>query len=229
MSQSQVVSFRASGHFLNWIEAQRLEGESVSQAAQRILKEVSESGGNHGLYTSSGRDVSTVSTNLSTASQSVSTSNTPSVMSTNIVDSVDRIVSERIDPVVERRGAIEELPTRLQVREGDIDLLKQELEDAKTSYKGLLESSTHVTNKLRLEVQELRSQVEQERADREQVEAEIAELKQNSAPATRNFPEAADLLNQLKLKRKKSAVSLAEVETLLEIMEKFCDGTPKGL
>jgi hypothetical protein len=41
MSQSQVVSFRASGHFLNWIEAQRLEGESVSQAAQRILKEVS--------------------------------------------------------------------------------------------------------------------------------------------------------------------------------------------
>ncbi|WP_445244626.1 hypothetical protein, partial [Microcoleus sp. OTE_8_concoct_300] len=41
MSQSQVVSFRASGYFLNWIEAQRLDGESVSQAAMRILKEVS--------------------------------------------------------------------------------------------------------------------------------------------------------------------------------------------
>jgi ADP-ribose pyrophosphatase YjhB (NUDIX family) len=41
MSQSQVVSFRASGDFLNWIEAQRLDGESVSQAAQRILKELS--------------------------------------------------------------------------------------------------------------------------------------------------------------------------------------------
>ncbi|MEG4472110.1 hypothetical protein QUB47_35800, partial [Microcoleus sp. AT9_B5] len=41
MNQSQVVSFRASGHFLNWIEAQKLDGESVSQAAQRILKEVS--------------------------------------------------------------------------------------------------------------------------------------------------------------------------------------------
>jgi septal ring factor EnvC (AmiA/AmiB activator) len=85
-----------------------------------------------------------------------------------------------------------------------------------------------VTNKLRLEFQELRSQLEQERADREQVEAELSELKQNSVTASRNLPEAADLLNQLKAKRKKSAVSLADVETLLEIMEKSCDDTPKG-
>ena len=87
MSQSQVVSFRASGHFLNWIEAQRLEGESVSQAAQRILKEV------FGL--------STVSTNLSTQSSD-------SVMSTNIVDIVDKAVSSSLDPVMERMAAIEE-------------------------------------------------------------------------------------------------------------------------
>jgi len=32
-------------------------------------------------------------------------------------------------------------------------------------------------------VQELRSQVETERADREEIEAELCELKQNSAPA----------------------------------------------
>jgi len=88
MSQSQVVSFRASGHFLNWIEAQRLEGESVSQAAQRILKEVS--------------GVSTMSTSLSTRSND-------SVVSTNnTVDIVDKAVSSKLDTVIERVSAIEE-------------------------------------------------------------------------------------------------------------------------
>ena len=45
MSKSQVISFRASGHFLNWIEVQRKEGESPSQAAMRILKTLSTAGG----------------------------------------------------------------------------------------------------------------------------------------------------------------------------------------
>jgi hypothetical protein len=98
MSQSQVVSFRASGHFLNWIEAQRLEGESVSQAAQRILKEVS--------------GTSTVSTRndhlMSTVSTSLSTRNNDSVVSTDVVDIVDKAVSSSLDPVMERMAAIEE-------------------------------------------------------------------------------------------------------------------------
>lgn len=115
MSQSQVVSFRASGHFLNWIESQKLEGESVSQAAQRILKEVSGVHDTHKLYASTHDSLSTppttlstLSTDLSTNVEEVSTSNIQSVMSTNIVDSVDRLVSERIDPVMERMAAIEE-------------------------------------------------------------------------------------------------------------------------
>ena len=103
MSQSQVVSFRASGHFLNWIEAQRLEGESVSQAAQRILKEMS------GTSTM----LSTVSTSndinaLSTLSTDLSTRSDNSAVSTNIVDSVDTAVANRLDPVMERMAAIEE-------------------------------------------------------------------------------------------------------------------------
>ncbi|MEG5043663.1 hypothetical protein [Microcoleus sp. B4-C1] len=102
MSQSQVVSFRASGHFLNWIEAQRLDGESVSQAAQRILKEVS------GTSTA----VSTVSTAssdiVSTPSTDLSTRNNDSVVSTDIVDIVDKAVSSSLDPVMERMAAIEE-------------------------------------------------------------------------------------------------------------------------
>ncbi|MEG4633316.1 hypothetical protein QUB56_27675 [Microcoleus sp. AR_TQ3_B6] len=102
MSQSQVVSFRASGHFLNWIEAQRLEGESVSQAAQRILKEVSGTSTSLStLSTPSGDAVSTPSTGLSTRSNG-------SVVSTEIVDIVDKAVSSNLDPVMERMAAIEE-------------------------------------------------------------------------------------------------------------------------
>ncbi|MEG4442219.1 hypothetical protein QUB47_07780 [Microcoleus sp. AT9_B5] len=103
MSQSQVVSFRASGHFLNWIEAQRLEDESVSQAAQRILKEVS--GTSTALSTlsapSSANPLSTLSTDLSARSDD-------SVASTNVVDIVDKAVADRLDPVMERIAAIEE-------------------------------------------------------------------------------------------------------------------------
>ena len=95
MSQSQVISFRASGHFLNWIEAQRLDGESPSQAAQRILKELSGT-----------------STEVSYLSTKPSTVNTTTVASTELStissDSVDKIVSERIDPVLERIAAFEE-------------------------------------------------------------------------------------------------------------------------
>jgi chromosome segregation ATPase len=132
--------------------------------------------------------------------------------------------------------------------------------DARTDYAKLLESSTVVTNKLREEVQEvrsqletektrgeelweelndteqalaevrsenselkktcaeLRSQLEQERADREKIEAERANQKQKSA-AARELPEAADLLNQLKAKRKKSKTDLADLEVILEILE----------
>ncbi|MEG4911767.1 hypothetical protein [Microcoleus sp. B7-D4] len=99
MSQSQVVSFRASGHFLNWIEAQKLDGESLSQAAQRILKEVS----------STSTALSTLSTPIvSTSSTDLSTRSNDSVVSTKIVDTVDKVVADRLDPVMERMAAIEE-------------------------------------------------------------------------------------------------------------------------
>jgi len=92
MSQSQVVSFRASGHFLNWIEIQRLDGESVSQAAQRILKEVSGA-----------------STALSTpASTQSSTSAMSTELSTITLETVDKVVSDRLDPMMERMAVIEE-------------------------------------------------------------------------------------------------------------------------
>jgi uncharacterized protein (DUF3084 family) len=54
---------------------------------------------------------------------------------------------------------------------------------------------------LKQEVQELRSQLEAERADREKIEAELCELKQNFAPAAtvseKLTPDAATILSQL--------------------------------
>ncbi|MEG4841028.1 hypothetical protein [Microcoleus sp. B9-D4] len=40
----------------------------------------------------------------------------------------------------------------------------------------------------------------------------------NSAPTLAEFPEPADLLNQLKARRKKSRADLADVEMFLEIL-----------
>jgi chromosome segregation ATPase len=101
--------------------------------------------------------------------------------------------------------------------------LNQQLEEVKADYTKLLESSTHVTNKLRQEVQELRSQLETERADREEIEAKLSELKQNSAPAAKVSekltPDAATILSQLRVRRKKSKTDLADLEAILEILE----------
>lgn len=107
--------------------------------------------------------------------------------------------------------------SELQIKIGN---LKSENEKLRADYAKLLESSTAVTNKLREEVRELRSQLETERADREEVEAELSDLKQKSATAGKDLPDAADLLNQLKkAKGKKSSASLADVEAILEMIE----------
>jgi hypothetical protein len=73
------------------------------------------------------------------------------------------------------------------------------------------------------EVIELRSQLQTERADRQEIEAELSELKQNSAPAAtlsgKLTPDTATVLSKLRAKRKKSPVSLADIEAILEILE----------
>jgi chromosome segregation ATPase len=73
------------------------------------------------------------------------------------------------------------------------------------------------------EVRELRSQLETESANREKIEAELSKLKQNPAPATtlskKLTPNAAIILSQLRARRKKSKTDLADLETILEILE----------
>ena len=62
-----------------------------------------------------------------------------------------------------------------------------------------------------------------ELADREEIEAKLSEKKQNSAPAAmlseKLTPDAATILSQLRARRKKSPVSLADIDAILEIME----------
>jgi hypothetical protein len=84
----------------------------------------------------------------------------------------------------------------------DTGNIQAELEDARADYAALLKSSTHVTNKLKEEVQKLRSQLEKERADREET-----------------LPDAATILSQLRGKRKKSTATLADIEAILEMIE----------
>ena len=123
--------------------------------------------------------------------------------------------------------------------------LKAENETLRVDYDALLESSTHVTNKLWQEVQELRSQLEAQKTSwdelREELEnseticgelrsensdlqktcdklrSELADLNQKSATAS-ELPEAADLLNQLKARRKKSRADLGDVEAILGLL-----------
>jgi hypothetical protein len=64
---------------------------------------------------------------------------------------------------------------------------------------------------LQAQVAELRSQLETERASREE--------NKKSAPVGRDLPDAADLLNKLKAKRKKSKTDLADLEAILELLE----------
>jgi chromosome segregation ATPase len=102
--------------------------------------------------------------------------------------------------------------------QNELSNLKAENEKLRADCRAFLESNTHITTKLR-ELHVLRSQLEAERADREEIEAELSELKQKSAAAGKDLPEAADLLNQLKAKRKKSKTDLADMKAILEILE----------
>lgn len=52
-----------------------------------------------------------------------------------------------------------------------------------------------------------------------ELRSELSDLKQKSAAAEKEFPDAAELLNQLKARRKKSKADLGDVTVILEILE----------
>jgi chromosome segregation ATPase len=68
------------------------------------------------------------------------------------------------------------------------------------------------------QVAELRLQLQKEPASREEIETKLYNLKQKSVIAS-ELPEAADLLNQVKTRRKKFTASLADIEVILEMIK----------
>ena len=129
----------------------------------------------------------------------------------------------------------------------DLSNLKAENEALKTDVETLrrsLENSDCLVNKKNQEISELNSRLaaaNQKNSDSDEElseqfeelkhqDAEIERLKseltrlagensEKSAPAGKDLPEAAEILNQLKAKRKKSKTDLADLETILEILE----------
>jgi len=107
----------------------------------------------------------------------------------------------------------------------EVESVKLELEAIRVENQLLqLDNSEVKVKTLNQELASLRSQLETERGGREKLEAELSELKKNSAPAAtlseKLTPDAATILSQLRAKRKKSPVSLADIEAILEIIEK---------
>jgi chromosome segregation ATPase len=96
---------------------------------------------------------------------------------------------------------VQELRSQLDAEKKRSDELEEELDDREK------------------EVADLRRNLSDRDKELEQLRSEFSELKQKSAAASKDLPEAADLLNRLKAKRKKSSVTLADVETLLEMIE----------
>jgi len=108
---------------------------------------------------------------------------------------------------------------RLNEAGATIGTLKDKLEAAQAKNQRLKNDSGNS----QAEIVELRSQLEAERVDRKQIEVELSQLKQNFAPVAtlleKSTPDVATILSQLRVKRKKSPVSLADIEAILEIIE----------
>jgi chromosome segregation ATPase len=111
----------------------------------------------------------------------------------------------------------------------EVQEVRSQLETEKTRGEELWEELTDTEQTLvkvrseNLELKKTCSELRSELADREKklavALAELLDLKQKSPTASKNLPEAAEILNQLKSKRKKSSATLADVERILEILE----------
>jgi len=96
---------------------------------------------------------------------------------------------------------------------GEVESVKLELEAVRAENQLLQLGNTEI------EVETFHQELAVVRSQLETVQAENEKLK-SSRPATEfELPEAADLLNQLKAKRKKSKTDLADLEAILEILE----------
>jgi hypothetical protein len=99
----------------------------------------------------------------------------------------------------------------------EVESVKLELEAVRAENQLLQLGNFEVeVETLNQELASLREQLAAERAEREENKKEE---NKKSAPVEKDLPEAADLLNKLKAKRKKSKTDLADLEAILELLQ----------
>ena len=101
----------------------------------------------------------------------------------------------------QERADREEVEAQLVVREKTIVAQRGKIQNLERGY-GFEETPTEKI--LRRQIRDL--------------EQRLSDLKQKPVAASRDLPEAAEILNQLKSKRKKSKADLVDVEVLLELL-----------
>jgi FtsZ-binding cell division protein ZapB len=99
--------------------------------------------------------------------------------------------------------------------DGKVDSLRQELEALRAENQRWEEAF----NELQEEKDDLDTYLQEARSQIETLKAENEALRTAQPVAEFKLPEAPDLLNQLKAKRKKATASLADIEAILEILE----------
>jgi regulator of replication initiation timing len=159
-----------------------------------------------------------------------SSSNIPTMISTISDPTASNIPNNATSNTPARSIDVEVLPGKPEgLSDGETDSLRQELEAVRAENQRWEEAFNELQGEkddLDTYLQEARSQIEALKAENEALKAENEALKaENEAlrtaqPATEfELPEPADLLNQLKAKRKKATASLADIETILKILE----------
>jgi DNA repair exonuclease SbcCD ATPase subunit len=116
-------------------------------------------------------------------------------------------------------GDFEELPKVdskvAQELQNDLSNLKAENEKLRTDYDALLESSTVVTNKLRQEVQELRSQLEAEKTRGEELWEELGDTEQALAEVRSENSDLKKSCAELRAELEQERADRSEIETEL--------------
>jgi chromosome segregation ATPase len=105
--------------------------------------------------------------------------------------------------------------------DGEADSLRHELEEVKAENQRWEEAF----NELQGEKDDLDNYLQEARSQVEALKTENEALRTAQPVTEFELPEASELLNQLKAKRKKATASLADVEAILEILEEL---TPDG-
>ncbi|HEY9903014.1 MAG TPA: hypothetical protein V6D43_11400 [Candidatus Sericytochromatia bacterium] len=160
-------------------------------------------------------DTETSNTPSATGNIPIDNSTIPNPTISNIPLATSNIPTKSID--------VEVLPGKSDgLSDGKVDSLRQELESLRAENQRLqsdLSNSEYNYSTLVIIGKQLDKQVEELRSQLKTVQAENEVLRTVQPLAEFALPEAPDLLNQLKAKRKKATASLADIEAILEILE----------